>query len=175
MRSVSRTVAVVGAVVLVAACGSSGKKHNAAPSPTAAGPQTYSLQTDMNRADLNLPATEFALAYFPSALSVHPGDTVSISDNDSGEPHTVALGSLVDAAIAAGRKLTPAQQNNPPKAVQALFNKVPSLLPQGPGDAFQVAAQPCYLASGVAHGTGACAVHTGEFTGTESLVTSGWL
>lgn len=175
MRSVNRVVAVVGAVLLVASCSSS-KKHNAAPSPTAAGPQTYTLQTDMNRADLNLPATEFALAYFPQALSVHPGDTVSVSDNDSGEPHTVALGSLVDAAAAAAAKLTPAQQQgNPPKAVQALLDKVPSMLPNGPGDAFQVAAQPCYLASGVTHGTGACAVHTGDFTGTESLVTSGWL
>src|SRR5690349_5187315 len=98
MRSSHRVVAVIGAVLLVAACSSSTKKHNAAPSPTAAGPQTYDLQTDLNRADLSLPATEFALAYFPKALSVHPGDTVSISLNNSGEPHTVALGSLVDAA-----------------------------------------------------------------------------
>jgi plastocyanin len=172
---ITRTGAVVAvaALLLTAACGSSdsGKKKG-----TASGPQTYVVQADINRADLNLPATEFALAYYPKALTVHPGDTVSIGVNDSGEPHTVALGSLVDAVAVPYAKLTPAQkQGDPPAAIQAAAKKVPDLLPQGPGDAIQAAAQPCYQATGLPSTKDACAVHTGDFTGTESLVTSGWL
>lgn len=165
--------AVVGALVLTAACGSS-KKHNAAPSPTPAGPQTYTVQVDANRADLNLPVTETVTAYYPHALSVHPGDTVSFALNDSGEPHTAVFGSLVDAAVTAFNKLPPAQQQNPPVAVQNLVHKIPDLFPQGPGDVRQVASQPCFQATGAPPAEKACAVHTGEFTGTESLASTGW-
>jgi plastocyanin len=166
----------VGAMALAAACGSSDDNDtNANPTPSA-GPATYAVQVDANRADLNLPATEFALAYYPKALSVHPGDTVSFGLNDSGEPHTVALGSLVDAVAVPYSKLTPAQrQGPPPAALQAASKKVPQLLPDGPGDAFQSAAQPCYQATGAPPLKDACAVHTGDFAGTEALVSSGWL
>jgi plastocyanin len=166
----------VGAMALVAACGSSDDNDNSANPTPSAGPATYAVQVDANRADLNLPATEFALAYYPKALSVHPGDTVSFGLNDSGEPHTVALGTLVDAVAVPYSKLTPAQrQGQPPAALQAAFKKVPGLLPDGPGDAFQAGAQPCYQATGLPPLKDACAVHTGDFTGTEALVGSGWL
>lgn len=170
----TRTVTTVGALILVAACGSS-SSPKANPTPTN-GPKTYSVQVDANKASLNLPATEFALAYYPKALTVHPGDTVSFGLNSSGEPHTVALGSLIDAIAVPYSKLTPAQkQGQPPAAIRAAFKKVPQLLPDGPGDAIQAGAQPCYQASGQPSLKAACAVHTGDFTGTESLVTSGWL
>ena len=172
------TIMAGGALLLVAACGGSSDNtaKKATPSPTA-GPQTYLEQVDANRADLALPGTEFALAYYPKALSVHPGDTVSFGLNDSGEPHTVALGALVNAAAVAYAALTPAQQEseNPPPAVAAALKKVPDLLPQGPGDAIQAGAQPCYQATGLPSLKAACPVKTGEFTGTESLVSSGWM
>lgn len=41
------------------------------------------------------------LSYFPSSAPVHPGDAVNFEVRDSGEPHTVAMGRLVDRAIAA--------------------------------------------------------------------------
>jgi plastocyanin len=174
MRRTSAALAV-GALLLAAGCGSSsGTKAKASPTP--AGPQTYEVQVDANRADLSLPATEFALAYYPKALTVHPGDTVSFGLNNSGEPHTVALGALVDAVAVPYSKLTPAQQQgDPPAALQAALAKVPELLPQGPGDAIQAGAQPCFQATGLPPTKDACPVHTGDFTGTESLVTSGWL
>src|SRR5207248_2661435 len=104
------------------------------------------------------------------------GDTVSFGLNNSGEPHTVALGSLVDAVAVPFSKLTPAQQQGePPAALQAALGKIPQLLPNGPGDAIQAGAQPCYQATGLPSTKAACAVHTGDFTGSESLVTSGWL
>jgi len=169
-------IVAVGALALAAACGSDDDNStNANPTPSA-GPATYEVQVDANRADLNLPATEFALAYYPKALSVHPGDSVSFGLNDSGEPHTVALGSLIDAVAVPYSKLTPAQkQGDPPAALAAAAEKVPDLLPEGPGDAFQSAAQPCYQATGVPPKKNVCPVHTGDFAGTESLVSSGWL
>jgi plastocyanin len=174
MRRTGAALAV-GALLLAAGCGSS-DDNDAKASPTPAGPATYQVQADANRADLNLPATEFVLAYYPKALSVHPGDTVSFGLNNSGEPHTVALGALVDAAAVPYSKLTPAQkEGEPPAALLAAFKKVPDLLPQGPGDAFQAAAQPCYQATGLPPLKNACVVHTGEFTGSEALVSSGWL
>lgn len=173
MHRTSATLAV-GALLLAAGCGSSSNK--AATTPTPAGPETYQVQVDANRADLSLPATEFALAYYPKAFTVHPGDSVSFGLNNSGEPHTVALGTLVDAVAVPYSKLTPAQQQgDPPPALKAALAKVPQLLPDGPGDAIQAGAQPCFQATGLPSTKAACAVHTGDFTGTESLVSSGWL
>lgn len=173
MRKTSATLAV-GALLLAAGCGSS--THKATATPTPAGPETYQVQVDANRSDLSLPATEFALAYYPKAFTVHPGDSVSFGLNNSGEPHTVALGTLVDAVAVPYSKLTPAQrQGDPPPAVKAALAKVPRLLPDGPGDAIQAGAQPCYQATGLPSTKAACPVHTGDFTGTESLVSSGWL
>jgi plastocyanin len=171
---ISRTGALVAAaaMLLAAGCGSSDDDKK----DTASGPQTYTVETDMNRADLNLPVSEFALAFYPKALSVHPGDTVSFHLHDSGEPHTAALGTLIDAVAVPYSKLTPAQkQADPPPALQAASDKVPQLLPNGPGDAIQAAAQPCYQATGAAPTKDACSVHTGDFAGTESLVSSGWM
>jgi plastocyanin len=177
MRRTSVALAV-GALLLAAGCGGSSDNNgnNAKASPTSAGSQTYEVQVDANRADLSLPATEFALAYYPKTLTVHPGDTVSFGLNNSGEPHTVALGKLIDAVAVPYSKLTPAQrQGEPPAALKAAFAKVPQLLPEGPGDAIQAGAQPCFQATGLPSTKAACAVHTGDFTGAESLVSSGWL
>jgi plastocyanin len=172
---ITRTGAMVAvaAVLLTTGCGSSDDEKD---SDKASGPQTYTLETDLNRADLNLPVNETAYSFYPKALSLHPGDTVSIKLNDSGEPHTLALGTLVDAVSVPYAKLTPAQkQDDPPAAIQAAADKVPDLLPDGPGDAFQAAAQPCYQATGLPPKKDACSVHTGDFTGSEALVSSGWL
>ena len=176
MRMTRAGAALAGAGLLLAAgCGSS-SDNNAKASPTPAGPLTYQLQADVNRADLNLPAPEFVTSFYPKDLSVHPGDTVSISVNDSGEPHTLALGTLIDAAAVPYAKLTPKQKEGElPKALDAAFKKIPELLPQGPGDAIQAGAQPCFQATGLPSTKAACAVKTGEFSGSEALVGSGWL
>jgi plastocyanin len=172
---ISRTGAVVAAaaLLLAAGCGSDDDKKK----DEASGPQTYTIETDMNRADLNLPVSEFALAYYPKAVTVHPGDSVTWRLNDSGEPHTAALGSVMDAVAVPYSKLTPAQKqaDDPPPAIQVAFEKIPQLLPDGPGDAIQAGAQPCYQVEGLPPTQEACKVHTGDFTGSESLVSSGWM
>jgi len=74
-------------------------------------------------------------------------------------------------------KLTPAQQQGqPPKALLALDAKIPQLFPQGPGDAFQSAANPCVQATGDP-GKAACPKQDPQpdFDGTQSFYNSGWL
>jgi hypothetical protein len=66
-------------------------------------------------------------------VRVHAGDTVVFHQVGTGEPHTVTLGTLADAAVAAFEKLTPKQlaSGNPPKSVLALYAKVPQLVAAG--------------------------------------------
>lgn len=168
---------------LAAACGGSSASTSsgtsgtgaptAPPSPSAATAATYHVSVDGNKPEAGLPVTETLLAYYPKALSVHPGDTVEFGLADSGEPHTAALGTLVDKVAALAKTLKP--NTEPPPAAQALLKQVPDLLPQGPGDAIQAGAQPCFQATGLPSTKAACAVKTGDFTGTESLVSTGWL
>ncbi len=178
-RPVLGPALLAGVLALAAGCGSStgtaGTPSNSA-SPTAspaAVAATYHVSVDGNKAELGVPVNEAFLAYYPKAVSVHPGDTVEFALADSGEPHTVALGALVDKAAAAVKALPP--HSDPPPAVLAELKKVPDLLPQGPGDAVQAGANPCYQATGLPGTKDACPVKAGDFTGTESLVSSGWM
>ena len=154
---------VVGlaALALVAGCG--GKKSA----------QTFTVDVDGHNGSVN----EGFIAYWPSTVTVHPGDTVVFDNKGNGEPHTVTLGTLIDPVLSAFEKLTPAQlQGPPPKALLALDAKIPQLLPQGPGDAVQSAANPCIQATGDP-GKNACPKQDPqpEFDGTQSFYNSGWL
>ena len=137
------------------------------------GAQTFTVNVDGK----NPRANEAFLAYYPSTIKVHPGDSVVFHMVGNGEPHTVTLGTLVDPAVAAYERLTPAQkQGTPPKSFLALDARVPQLLPQGPGDAVQASANPCYVASGAPPKKSACAKASGPaFDGSQSFVNSGWL
>lgn len=117
----------------------------------AAGAQTYAVQVDTKSDQFPM----YALAYFPKELTAHPGDTVNFSSVFTGEPHTVTFGTLVDQGIAK----MPAPSTDPnaaPPEEPAELKKIPSLLPQGPGDAIQAAAQPCYLDAGDPPASDAC-------------------
>src|SRR5439155_24905922 len=81
----------------------------------------------------NKSANESLLAYFPSVVHVHAGDSVVFDQVGVGEPHTVTLGTLTDNVLSAFEKLPPKQQQNPPKALLAADAKLPSPLPPGPG------------------------------------------
>ena len=156
-------LALGAAAVLVAATGCGGSKKSA---------QTFSVTVDGH----NKAANESFIAYFPNVLRVHAGDSVVFDQVGVGEPHTVTLGTLVEPPILGFEKLTPKQlQGQPPKALLKLDAKLPFLLPQGPGDATQSAANPCYLDGGVP-GKAACTTKTQpDFTGKQSFYNSGWL
>jgi plastocyanin len=120
-------VAVLG--MGAAACGSS----------SSSGAQTRTVQVDGSTDKFNAAF----LAYFPNQVTARPGDTVSFKENWTGEPHTVTMGTLVETGLKAAQAAGPNAQQTPPD-----FAKLPTLLPQGPGDFQQNAAQPCYLSTG---------------------------
>lgn len=118
------------------------------------------------------------LSYFPKEVKVHPGDTVSFTSVFTGEPHSVSLGTLVNEGLnAADSHLS--DPNFDSSTIPQLA-AIPPMLPQGPGDANQVSAAPCYVVSGNPPGPGAtpCPNHSAtppEFTGTESFFSSGFM
>lgn len=157
-------------VALFAAGGASGA--TAGGSRARAASQTFRVSVD----GMNPSANEAFIAYFPNVVRVHAGDTVAFQMEGNGEPHTVTLGTLTNTLLSAFERLTPAQQNNPPKSILKLDATVPQLLPQGPGDAIQSAANPCFLSSGTPPSKGPCTTVTQpDFTGQEAFYNSGWL
>jgi plastocyanin len=159
---------ILGLGVTLAAC----EQEGAAPvseEPTAemAAPaaQTYTVQVD-GRADYN---SSF-LAFFPRETKVHAGDTVAFRWVDTGEPHTVTFGSLVDAAVAA---LEGADMEGPPPPE---WEKLPVLIDEESLAVAQSAAQPCFLMTGEP-GTEACDAadqEQADFDGSATFYNSGW-
>lgn len=91
-------------------------------------------------------------AFFPSKLAAHPGDEVVFElPTFQGEGHTITFGTLVDAAVAKLRTLSPdalpVQAEETPEML-----KLPDVFPQGgapgPPKLNQSAAQPCFLKTG---------------------------
>ena len=158
-------VVAAAAIAVVSFAGFGGRAHAA---------QVFTVNVDGR----NPKANEAFIAYYPSTVRVHPGDTVRFHMVGNGEPHTVTLGTLPNAAIAGFEKLTPKQlqAQQPPKWLQKLDAKVPQLLPQGPGDAVQASANPCFIATGQPPAKTACAKEAQPaFDGTQSFYNSGWL
>lgn len=136
-----RRLAVVCAVMLMAAaCAQEGGDTGEQADET--GPQTRTVQVDAKPDGY----AGFALAYFPEAVTVRPGDTVRFTQEWTGEPHSVTLGTLVDEAIGEARELDPDEE--PSDELRERFEALPTMLPEGPGDANQVAVNPCHVASG---------------------------
>jgi len=163
-------VFVVALVTSGALGASTGVKARAS---RASASQTFTVNVD----GANKAANETFFAYYPNAVQVHPGDTVVFHYVGVGEPHTVALGTLADAAVSAFTNLTPAQAQSPtpPKALRVADAKLPQLFPQGPGDVIPSSANPCYLASGVPPAKAACPkTAKPDFNGQQSFYDSGW-
>lgn len=146
------------------------------PTPTAApapaGPQTFSVSVDATAPSLPLAADE----YFPSELSVHPGDTIQFNEVWSGEPHTVTLGTLVDQAVSATASPSPPPSPSPSPSGTPAATGLPTIFPRGRGDAVASAAQPCFLDTGAPPANTACPkVDQPAFSGGQSFYSSGWL
>lgn len=174
------TVAGLATLVVAGACGSTtpkstttstastGSSTGSGGSSRAATAQTRTVQVDGHTSAFNATFT----AYFPKSVMVHPGDTVAFHLNNTGEPHSVTMGTLVTAGLAAAAKSNP---NGPPPPA---FAQLPQMLPQGPGDAIQAGAAPCFLATGsppTNPAQGCPKVAQPAFDGTQSFYSSGAL
>lgn len=119
-------------------------------------------------------------AFFPKQLSARPGDTIQFTATSTGEPHTVAFGTIVDEALTA---LAAVPAGTPvPAEVSALLNKAPAFFAPTAtnvdADPQPGAAQPCFLATGAPPAETACADQPDEqpaFDGTQSFYASGFL
>lgn len=131
-------------------------------------------------ADYNL--DEFPTGYqsfFPRSISAHPGDTIVFRQSWTGDPHTVTLGTLVNRAVTPllpylkGEK--PVPKEVPAGALDG-FDALPQFFGE---DINQLAAQPCYLASGpLPAPTKPCKKqnqHETAFHGTETFFNSGFI
>jgi plastocyanin len=171
MRRVSKWAApaVLAALVLLATGSASAKVGRAS------GAQTFTINVDQTSPKVNV---DF-LAYFPRAITAHPGDTVVFKWAGPGEPHTVTLGSLADSAVKLFNSYPPkVRESNgpPPPAMQKADAAVPNLFPQGPGDATQSVSNPCYQRVGPV-GTAVCPNSQHEqpaFDGRFAYYNSGW-
>jgi plastocyanin len=163
---------VVAGVALMAAGAGTGLIGASAGAASTTG-QTVTVNVD----GTNSAANESFLAYYPNVVKVHPGDTVVFHWMGPGEPHTVTLGTLADAAVKAFENLPMDSQAPPPQSAMDADAKLPQLLPEGPGDAVQSAANPCFLTTETPPATGACPSTAAQpdFTGTETYYNSGWL
>jgi plastocyanin len=116
-------------------------------------------------------------AFFPKVVRIHAGDIVVFHSRYSGLPHTVALGRAVDTAFARLQELADNDPAALSKGPPPEYTALPRLLPAGPGDANQAAAQPCVVAGKATIPTeGACPQHElGAYDGTQQFASSGWL
>jgi plastocyanin len=163
---------VVVALLVFAAC-SDDKKTTATSSGSASssskdagGPQTVTVNVDAPIEDTPVGYT----AYFPNDVTLHAGDTIEFDSHFNGEPHTVTFSTLLDEGL---KKADPNAEEEP-----AELKKLPPLLPDGPGDAIQAAAQPCFLANGDPPQSDACTKDQQkqvDFTGKQTFYNSGFL
>ena len=167
------SVAPSFAVVILVASGALGASAGvrARASQAASVSQTFTVNVDGTNSAVN----EGFDAYFPNVVTVHAGDTVVFDYVGVGEPHTVTLGALADAAVSAFSKLTPAQQNNPPKAAVAADSKLPQLTQGNSLNVTPTAVDPCVLATGVPSGKTPCPTTAiPAFDGQQPYYSSGW-
>jgi plastocyanin len=157
---------VVFAVLTIVA-GACGKT-----TPPKSSATTYTVQVDGRDKDV---VNAGFTAFFPKEVAVHPGDSINFDHPDeTGEPHTVTFGTLVQSFLTAADKLGP----NGDASTIPENKQLPDIFPEGPGDANQSSAQPCFLATGAPPGAAACSTDqkkSTEFTGTNSFFNSGWL
>lgn len=174
-----RVLPFVVLVLIGAACSKNNTTSNASSGASgAATGASYSINVDGKNADI----PESFLGFFPATVTAHPGDAVTFNLQDTGEPHTVALGTLTDAAVNAFRSNPDAFNNGPPPPVdQALPQFTPvdqNGLPALPLQLIPSASEPCAIATGSVPTTTACpagSTPSGTFNGTESFYGSGWL
>lgn len=179
-----RLAAILALVALVAgACGSDDDTNTTSTtggSDTGKGAQTIPIGMDARTEGF---ASSW-IHFFPHEVKAHPGDTLEFTSKFTGEPHTVAFGTLIDEGLEAFGKLDPEHEGPPPPDVQAVLDKIPFVFNEeaaSPDDELfiQAASQPCYLASEEPPTKEACAKDKQEapkeITGKERFLSSGFL
>lgn len=177
-----RRVAVGLAVVALLAGACTGDDDPSTTGTTNGGdsePQTVTISVDARTEGFASSWSNF----FPQKVQVHPGDTVRFASTFTGEPHSLATGTVIAEALVANSQVANSQ-GPPSPELQAIVDKVPFILSEDPGagpDTFfaQAAAQPCYLPEDEPPLDVACPKPDqeppAEIDGTERFLNSGFL
>lgn len=110
-------------VVLASGCNS---KLLRPPAIVFADSGEYGVKTSVREENRAFPSV--FTAFVPSQVPLHPGDALNFQLRDTGEPHSVALGTLVNAAVDAAEALGPTatlkqiEALKPMKAVPSVFS-----------------------------------------------------
>jgi plastocyanin len=142
MRRLTALMAVV--VVLAGACGG-----GSGGGGSASGGQTRTVQVDWKHDAFS----SALLKYYPSEVTVRPGDKVTFHQNWSGEPHSVTLGTFANDAVQlfplVQRYDTPEDARKagvPEDTIQRVVKGLGSVPPMVNGsEVYQPGAQPCYI------------------------------
>lgn len=179
-----RLLVLLGALALLAgACGNGSDGASTATTAAGAGAgsaggQTLPISVDAHTEGFASSWTHF----FPHEVTAHPGDTLEFTSRFTGEPHSVAFGTLVDEYLAASAKVP--GSGPPPPEVQAVLAKLPLMFREDADSPdkelfVQSVAQPCYLATEdppTDHPCGAGQrTPPAEVTGAERFLSSGFL
>jgi plastocyanin len=174
-----RTSAVAGLVLLAAGCNSRLLRPPVTVLADAGGHQISATIAEKSHR-----YSSVLLSFFPSSVPLHPGDALNFEVRDTGEPHSVAMGKLVDAALAAA---TPLRETADLRAIEALpqMKRLPAVFPQRVEDSRprvnRSAAERCFLDRGsppvsASGGAPACREREQpEFDGTQAFYSAGFL
>lgn len=142
----------------------------------------YAVETSLDEKGYRFPSVLFA--YLPSGVPLHPGDALNFSLRDTGEPHTIAMGRIIDRAVSTVEVLGATATLKDIEKLSSM-KKVPSVLPHTSTGAVpainQSASEPCFLDDGLppvakAGGAPACAeAKQPAFDGAQSFYSSGVL
>jgi plastocyanin len=119
-----------------------------------------------------------AFAYFPRFVEAHAGDTIDFHQTWTGEPHTITLGTLTKPL---GDTIKPLflKHKELPDYIDTAQYGLPTVWPvedNAPLTINQVAAQPCYIASGAVPTDAArCPKTQPAFDGTQAFYNSGYI
>jgi plastocyanin len=162
----TRLLVVIAIVaVLAASCGND--DDDKATGGATDGAQTVSVNVDGKSDEIDMSSNKF----FPGEVTLHPGDTIKFTEIYTGEPHTVTFGTLIEAGLAASDKAGASLATEPPE-----LDKVPDVFPDGPGDAIQTAALPCFVTGELPANGAACPkVAQPAFDGKQTFYNSGYL
>jgi plastocyanin len=181
MRGRQAAAALIVLVLLVFGASGCNSKLLRPPAIVFADSGEYGVKTSVREENRSFPSV--LTAFLPSAVPLHPGDSVNFQLRDTGEPHSVALGGIIDAAVDAAEALGPSATL---KQIEALkqMKAVPSVISTrvGTGDLAGVpelngaAAERCFLADGLPSAPSTCTeVDQPDFDGTQPFFSSGVL
>lgn len=188
LRAVAATAIIAALAIGAIACNDDEKDSASTPTTSAGevgGPQTLTVQVDGDGDGFD--AVMFG--YFPDEVTAHAGDTLRFKLEDTGEPHTVSAGDPLQAIADFITDFCGPEGFDAPKCaedaeippdIEEQFNTLseafPSMLPEGPGDANQGPANPCFLETGeMALDTACPKVSQPDFNGKQAFYSSGWM